>query len=83
MEHVDETIGIMNCMGNNRDIQHSLLTLNMWLNRLAFNWILTKLHVDHFSLNQTFSNISEGVLLSNSTCFFIIALCIHCFQYHF
>ena len=36
----------------------------MWLNRLTFNLILTKSHTNHFSVNQTFINISEGVLLS-------------------
>ena len=63
-----------------RNIQHSLWTLNMRLNRLTFYWILTKLHVDYFSVNQSLLTISEGVLLSNLTYIFINVSCMHCFS---
>ena len=56
-----------------------LWTLNMRLNRLTFSCILTKSHVDHFSVNHTFISISEGVLLKNLSYFCINASIMHWF----
>ena len=71
----------LDCMLNPKEIQHSMWTLNMRLNWLTFNWVRKKLHVNCFPVDQTIINISEGILLSNSTYFFINVLCMLCFQF--
>ena len=40
IEHIGEVIGILGCMFNKRNIQHSMFTSNLGFNQLTFNWIL-------------------------------------------
>ena len=61
--------------------QHAVQTLNIFLHRLTFNWILTKLHVDYFSVNEALFNLSKSVLIYKLTYFFINVSYMHCFLF--
>ena len=61
--------------------EHAVRTLNIFLYRLTFNWILTKLHVDYFSVNKALFNLSKSVLICKSTYFFINVSYMHCFSF--